>query len=322
MMVIAETPEFQRMGTCKGILLAGGSGSRLHPITTAVSKQLLPIYDKPMVYYPLSVLMLAGIRDVLVITTPHERHLFEKLLGDGSAFGIHLSYESQPKPDGLARAFVIGRDFIGNGPVALVLGDNIFYGDGFSALLAAATSRHCGATVFAYPVRNPEHFGVVEFDESGRALSLEEKPAKPRSQYAVPGLYFYDNHVVEVAAALRPSARGEYEITDVNRDYLARAELHVERLGRGFAWLDTGTPQSLLLASSFIGTVEERQGLKIACLEEIAMRAGWLDHETVAARGRAMSSEYGRYLEMIAEEQRRAFTSSQSSTLAASRKAA
>jgi glucose-1-phosphate thymidylyltransferase len=290
------------MNASKGILLAGGSGSRLHPVTSAVSKQLLPIFDKPMVYYPLSVLMLAGIRDVLVITTPHDHHLYEKLLGDGSAFGIQLSYATQPKPNGLAQAFVIGREFIGDDPVALILGDNIFYGDGLRALLASATARKTGATIFAYPVRNPEAFGVVEFDQHGRAVSLEEKPQRPRSCHAVPGLYFYDNGVVEMAAELSPSARGEYEITDINREYLSRGALHVEQLGRGFAWLDTGTPQSLLQASSFIATIEERQGLKIACLEEIGMRAGWLPPEAVSARGRAMASEYGRYLELVAAE--------------------
>lgn len=291
------------MSHFKGIVLAGGSGSRLYPITAAVSKQLLPIYDKPMIYYPLSVLMLARIRDVLVITTPHERLLFERLLGDGSAFGIHLHYAVQPEPRGLAQAFLIGREFIADDPVALVLGDNIFYGDGLSTILAKATSRTHGATIFAYPVRNPECFGVVEFDESGRAVSLEEKPRQPRSCHAVPGLYFYDNSVVDLASAVEPSPRGELEITDVNRAYLARGTLHVEQLGRGFAWLDTGTPQSLLQASSFIGTVEERQGLKIACLEEIAMRAGWLDPATVKRRGASMASQYGHYLEAVAEEQ-------------------
>lgn len=286
----------------KGIILAGGSGSRLHPITVAVSKQLLPIYDKPMIYYPLSVLMLAGIREVLIITTPHERALYEKLLGDGSAFGVRLSYAIQPKPNGLAQAFVIGRAFIGDDPVALVLGDNIFYGDGLSALLTATTARPQGATVFAYPVRNPECFGVVEFDSTGKAISLEEKPKQPRSCYAVPGLYFYDNTVVQVAASIEPSRRGEYEITDINRHYLLQGLLHVEKFGRGFAWLDTGTPQSLLQASSFIATIEERQGLKIACLEEIAMRSRWLDPEAVKMRGAAMASEYGRYLEAVASE--------------------
>jgi len=286
----------------KGIILAGGTGTRLWPLTRAVSKQLLPLYDKPMIYYPLSVLMLAGIREILIITTPHDQHLYEKLLGDGSAFGIHLSYAIQPTPNGLAQAFVIGREFIGDDPVALILGDNVFYGDGLRALLASATARSEGATIFAYPVRNPEAFGVVEFDRDGKAVSLEEKPTRPRSCHAVPGLYFYDNGVVELAMRLAPSARGEYEITDVNREYLSRGALHVEQLGRGFAWLDTGTPQSLLQASSFIATIEERQGLKIACLEEIGMRAGWLSAQAVAARGNAMSSEYGRYLETVANE--------------------
>lgn len=286
----------------KGIVLAGGAGTRLHPMTLAVSKQLLPVYDKPMVYYPLSALLLAGIRDILLISTPHDLPHFQRLLGDGSAFGIALSYAVQPRPEGLAQAFVIGREFVGNDRVALVLGDNIFHGHGFQAALAAAAGRRTGATIFAYPVRDPERFGVVEFDATGRARSLVEKPQQPRSHFAVPGLYFYDNEVVELAAALQPSPRGELEITDLNRIYLDRGTLHVEKLGRGFAWLDTGTPDSLLQASAFVQTVQERQGLKIACLEEIAFHMGYLTADELTAAGERMKNDYGRYLVQIAAE--------------------
>jgi glucose-1-phosphate thymidylyltransferase len=286
----------------KGIVLAGGAGTRLHPMTLAVSKQMLPIYDKPMIYYPLSALMLAGVRDILVISTPHDLPNFRQLLGDGSAFGISLSYAEQPRPEGLAQAFVIGRDFIGDDRVALVLGDNIFYGHGFQRVLAVAAERETGATIFAYQVRNPEQFGVVEFGPDGRALSIEEKPKQPKSHFAVPGLYFYDNDVVEIARSMRPSPRGELEITDVNRAYMARGDLLVENLGRGFAWLDTGTPDSLLHASAFVQTIQERQGLKIACLEEIAFHFGYVTAADLAASGSRMKSDYGRYLVQIAEE--------------------
>ena len=286
----------------KGIVLAGGSGTRLHPMTLAISKQLLPIYDKPMVYYPLSALMLAGIRDILLISTPHDLPHFQQMLGDGSAFGIALSYAEQPKPDGLAQAFTIGRRFLGYDAAALVLGDNIFYGHGFQETLHRAAKRTDGATVFAYQVRDPERFGVVEFDAAGTAISLEEKPAVPKSHFAVPGLYFYDNTVADIARDLQPSPRGEYEITDLNRVYLNRGDLHVEKLGRGFAWLDTGTPDSLLHASQFVQTIQERQGLKIACLEEIAFLLGYLTADELAAAGSRMKSDYGKYLvEMAAE---------------------
>jgi glucose-1-phosphate thymidylyltransferase len=288
--------------TIRGIVLAGGSGTRLHPMTLAISKQLLPIYDKPMIYYPLSALMLAGIRDILVISTPHDLPHFQRLLGDGSGFGIALSYAEQAVPNGLAQAFVIGRRFLDGGRAALVLGDNIFYGHGFQASLHAAAGRDSGATIFAYPVRDPERFGVVEFDRQGRALSLEEKPARPKSHFAVPGLYFYDADVVDLAAALEPSARGEYEITDLNLAYLRRGDLRVEMLGRGFAWLDTGTPDSLLQAAAFVQTIQERQGLKIACLEEIALAAGYLTADEIRRRAADMKSDYGGYLRTLVAE--------------------
>jgi glucose-1-phosphate thymidylyltransferase len=281
----------------KGIILAGGSGSRLHPLTRAVSKQLVPIYSKPMVYYPLSTLMLAGIRDVLVITTPHEQDGFRRLLGDGAEIGLRIAYASQPSPGGLAQAFLIGRAFIGSDRVSLALGDNIFYGAHFSDYLRSAAAREAGATVFGYQVRDPQRYGVVEFDANGRAVSLEEKPQTPKSSYAVTGLYFYDNQVVEIAAGLRPSGRGELEITDVNRTYLERGGLHVEKLARGIAWLDTGTHESLIQASNFIQAIEERQGLMVACLEEIAFRMGYIGRADLARLARGMeSSPYGQYL--------------------------
>ncbi|HSM51573.1 MAG TPA: glucose-1-phosphate thymidylyltransferase RfbA [Thermoanaerobaculia bacterium] len=290
----------------KGIVLAGGAGSRLHPLTLGVSKQLLPVYDKPMVYYPLSSLMLAGIRDILLITTPEDQAAFRRLLGDGGRFGIRLEYAVQPEPGGLAQAFLIGRDFVGGDRVALALGDNVFYGHGFSADVAAAAARSRGATVFAYRVRDPERYGVVELGADGRALSIEEKPRQPRSHLAVTGLYFYDQRVVEIAAGLRPSPRGELEITDVNRAYLALGELHVPVLGRGIAWLDTGTHESLAQASSVIQAIEERQGLKVACLEEIAYRQGWLTAAEVAREAEALArAEYGQYLARLLDEEAR-----------------
>ncbi|WP_352338910.1 glucose-1-phosphate thymidylyltransferase RfbA [Psychrobacter sp. 16-MNA-CIBAN-0192] len=289
--------------TTKGIILAGGSGTRLYPLTKGVSKQLLPIYDKPMIYYPLSVLMLAGIQDILIISTPDDIDGFKRLLGDGSKLGIHLTYAVQPSPDGLAQAFIIGEDFIGDSNVCLVLGDNIFYGQGFTPLLRQAISRQKGATVFGYQVKDPERFGVVEFDEHKRAISLEEKPAYPKSHFAVTGLYFYDNDVIQIAKEVKPSERGELEITTVNQMYLERGDLNVELLGRGFAWLDTGTHESLLEAAQFVETIEKRQGYKVACLEEIALNNGWLSPEEVIKIGQSMSkNSYGQYLISLADD--------------------
>lgn len=281
----------------KGIVLAGGSGSRLHPVTRGVSKQLMPVYNKPMIYYPLATLMLAGIRDVLVITTPHEQSAFQRVLGSGDELGLRISYAVQARPDGLAQAFVIGRDFVGQDRVALALGDNIFHGAHFTDYLRAAAVREVGATVFGYRVRDPERYGVAEFDDSGRVIGLEEKPPRPRSPYAVTGLYFYDNSVLDIAARLRPSARGEYEITDLNRVYLERGQLYVEKLARGIAWLDTGTHDALLQASNFVQAIEERQGLMVACLEEIAYRMNYITAEQLENLALAMqSSSYGQYL--------------------------
>ncbi len=288
------------MPTSKGIILAGGSGSRLHPLTRVVSKQLMPIYDKPMVFYPLSTLMMAGIRDVLIITTPEDQDAFSRLLGDGTELGMTLRYEMQPAPEGLAQAFIIGRDFVGNDPVALILGDNIFFGHGLDDSLRQAAARGQGATVFAYPVSDPERYGVAEFDSDGRAISLEEKPSAPKSNYAVTGLYFYDNDVVEIAANLKPSARGELEITDVNMAYLDQGRLNVEVLGRGIAWLDTGTYSALLQAANFIQTIEERQGYKVACLEEVAFHMGFIDAAALEKAGHAAGGGYGDYLLEVA----------------------
>ena len=287
----------------KGIVLAGGAGTRLHPITRGVSKQLLGVYDKPMVYYPISVLMLAGIRDILIITTPEDQASFQRLLGDGSRFGVNFTYAVQPKPEGLAQAFLIGEEFIGSDRVALVLGDNIFYGANLSKLLHNAADREVGATVFGYHVCDPERFGVVEFDSEGKAISIEEKPAKPKSNYAVTGLYFYDNDVVNIAKSIKPSARGELEITAVNNEYLSRGQLHVEIFKRGYAWLDTGTHDSMLDAANFIRTVETRQGLQIACLQEIAYENGWMTKDDVRDSVQDMlKTEYGQYLLRLIDE--------------------
>ena len=284
----------------KGIVLAGGSGTRLHPVTRGISKQMLPVYDKPMIYYPLSVLMLAGIQEILVISTPEDLPGYQKLLGNGADFGIQLSYAEQPSPDGLAQAFLIGESFIGDGNVCLVLGDNIFYGYGFSAMLRDAAQRAEGATVFGYHVNDPARFGVLEFDASGKVISLEEKPAKPKSNYAVTGLYFYDNRVVDIAKGVKPSGRGELEITDVNRAYLESGDLNVSVMGRGFAWLDTGTHDSLMEAGQFVQTIEHRQGLKVACLEEIGYRNGWLSEEALQRQATALAKTgYGQYLQQV-----------------------
>ena len=287
----------------KGIVLAGGAGSRLHPVTLGVSKQLLPVYDKPMIYYPISVLMLAGIRDILIITTPEDQAAFQRVLGSGDQFGVRFSYAAQPKPEGLAQAFIIGEEFIGNNSSCLVLGDNIFYGQGFSSLLSAANQRTAGATVFGYRVSDPDRFGVVDFDAEGKVLSIEEKPSKPRSSYAVTGLYFYDSRVVDIAKSIKPSARGELEILDTVRPYMAEGELRVQELGRGFAWLDTGTHASLLEAGTFVETLERRQGLKISCVEEIAWRMGFITTDQLRALGEEMNhNDYGHYLLRLCRE--------------------
>jgi glucose-1-phosphate thymidylyltransferase len=281
----------------KGIILAGGSGTRLYPMTLVMSKQLLPVYDKPMIYYPLTTLMLAGIRDILIITTPHDLPFFEALLGDGNKWGLSLSYAAQPRPEGLAQAFIIGAEFIDGGPTALILGDNIFFGHGLPALLTRATSRGVGATIFAYRVADPERYGVVAFDEVGQVTSIEEKPKQPKSSFAVTGLYFYDSQVVDFALKIRPSARGELEITDLNNFYLERGQLAVERMGRGFTWLDTGTPDSLLQAADFVATLERRQGSRIACPEEVAFNQGYIDRDQLKQLGAALGkSDYGRYI--------------------------
>ncbi len=292
------------MTTQKGIILAGGAGTRLHPLTIAVSKQLLPVYDKPMIYYPLSTLMLAGIRDILVINTPHEQALFQRLLGDGSSWGISIRYAVQPEPNGLAEAFIIGRDFVGGKPSCLILGDNIFYGHGLTDALRGAATRVDGATVFGYWVRDPERYGVAEFDRDGMVIGIEEKPAKPKSNYAVTGLYFYDQRACDFARDLRPSPRGELEITDLNRCYLRDGSLRVEKLGRGYAWLDTGTHESLLQASNFIETIEQRQGLRVCCPEEIAFGNGWIDREQLLRLAKPLAkSGYGAYLERVAQSE-------------------
>jgi len=288
----------------KGIILAGGTGSRLYPLTHVVSKQLLPIYDKPMVYYPLSTLLLAGIRDLLVISSPQDLGHFESLLGSGEQLGVNINYAIQEKPEGLAQSFIVGREFIGNDHVALVLGDNIFYGQGFRGMLKRAAAQPSGATVFGYPVKDPERYGVVAFDSNGNAIELVEKPSHPPSNYAVPGLYFYDNQVVEIAAGLQPSARGEYEITDVNREYLSRGQLRVEKFTRGFAWLDTGTHETLIQAGDFVQTIEQRQGLKIACIEEIAYLMGYIDLEQLGRLAHEIPNQYGQYLkDIVSREQ-------------------
>jgi len=288
----------------KGIILAGGSGTRLYPITQTISKQLLPVYDKPMIYYPLSTLMLAGIRDVLIINTPHEQHLFQQLLGDGSQWGMRIEYAAQPSPDGLAQAYLIGREFLAGGPSCLVLGDNIFYGHGFTEQLRAASAQEHGATVFGYWVRDPERYGVAEFDASGKVIGLEEKPAHPRSHYAVTGLYFYDGRASDFAASLKPSPRGELEITDLNRCYLGDGSLRLEKLGRGYAWLDTGTHESLLQASNFIETIEARQGLRVCCPEEIAYGNGWIDAAQLTALAKPLAKNgYGQYLLSLLEHE-------------------